>query len=485
MNNNELAGDTIEKLGTIAKTSYSRGRYQQTLASLSARARLEYTCNQEYTDPEAEDLLMKLSEVVGHRVDHKGDSGAVLFYDGFGLDTRGLVQIYLKALVQNGYRVIYITAASNAQNQPQVMDILRGGTCRIYHDPGHGFTEKTAWLDGIFDNERFDTAFFYTTPWDVSAVLSFYKLRNQCVRYQINLTDHAFWLGVNAFDYCIEFRNYGAAISRDYRGIEPSRLVCLPYYPIINKNMEFQGFPFDTEGKKVVFSGGTLYKTEDPEKTYFKLVEHIVKNHADAVFMYAGYGKSEELERLGRKYPGQVYHIEERTDLVRILENSYLYLNTYPISGALMLQFAAEAGCVPVTLRRPWDDDASGILMDEETLGETFCDFDAVCTELDKLLTDEAYRDGKRQLLKNQVISEADFNRTLQEIIRIPQKHLIGNITPVDTRLFRESYLETLTQERVTSAVLSRETMVLAKYFPYLVVRRICSKIAGAMRLPR
>lgn len=62
----------------------------------------------------------------------------------------------------------------------------------------------------------------------------------------------------------------------------------------------------------------------------------------------------------------------------------------------------------------------------------------------------------------------------------MPQQHLM-----VDTSLYRKSYLETLTQEKVASAVISRETMVLAKYFPYLVVRGICGKIAGAMRLPR
>ena len=31
----------------------------------------------------------------------------VLFYDGFGLDSRGLAYVYLKALVNLGYKVIF------------------------------------------------------------------------------------------------------------------------------------------------------------------------------------------------------------------------------------------------------------------------------------------------------------------------------------------------------------------------------------------
>ena len=41
-------------------------------------------------------------------------------------------------------------------------------------------------------------------------------------RYQVNLTDHAFWLGTYAFDYCLEFLDFGAIVSREYRHIPPS-----------------------------------------------------------------------------------------------------------------------------------------------------------------------------------------------------------------------------------------------------------------------
>lgn len=57
------------------------------------------------------------------------------------------------------------------------------------------------------------------------------------------MTDHAFWLGRFAFDYCIEFRVYGYNISIQKRKIEKEKILMLPYYPVIRKE-KYQGLPF-------------------------------------------------------------------------------------------------------------------------------------------------------------------------------------------------------------------------------------------------
>ena len=81
--------------------------------------------------------------------------------------------------------------------------------------------------------------------------------------------------------------------------------------------------------------------------------------------------------------------------MVSLLGHCYLYLNTYPISGGLMLQYAAKAKCIPITLKREWDDDSGGALINEEILGETFTEFDDICREIDHLLEDKNYWKAK------------------------------------------------------------------------------------------
>ena len=55
------------------------------------------------------------------------------------------------------------------------------------------------------------------------------------------------------------------------------------------------------------------------------------------------------------------------------------------------------------------------------------------------------------------------------------------SITPVDPRLFRESYLETLSSGAIAGAVFTKETIAIAKYFPYFAVWGILRKIRSVL----
>ena len=107
-------------------------------------------------------------------------------------------------------------------------------------------------LHAIIKRHKSGKAFFLSTPIDTAGVACFSQLKDKVMRFQINLTDHAFWLGSTAFDYCIEFRNYGAGISLNERGIDFNKLILLPFYPYINKEQPFLGFDFDIDGKKIL-----------------------------------------------------------------------------------------------------------------------------------------------------------------------------------------------------------------------------------------
>lgn len=470
---NKIINRHIKKINS----QYKKNKFENALCLMSSMAKVQYLYNQTYKDDYLEEMLNKISIKMKYDIKHKKEDRTVLFYDGFGIDQRGLVQVYLKALVSQGYRVIYVTMAMTNELQPRVISVIKNKSSIICHYSGQNFIDKVKWLDEIFEQHPFSTAFLYTTPWDVSGIIAFDHLKNKCQRYQINLTDHAFWLGVNAFDFSIEFRNYGAAISRDFRKISEDKLLFLPYYPIIDNSFEFQGFPFNEKGKKIIFSGGAIYKTFDKANTFFIMVEKILQQNPNTIFLFASDQINNLLQNLITKYPQRVYWIEERKDLIKVLEHSYLYLNTYPISGALMLQYAAMAGCIPVTLRRPWDDDACGILRDEGKLGEIFDDLDSVLHEINRLIVDKKYYREKKLLLKNQVIPEKEFQKRLNNAITNPSMEKMSCIKKVNTKKYIESYKENLSRQQIVDAVINNRLKRNIIFFPDLFFEKIIYKL--------
>lgn len=475
----KFAEKTIQQLNFYGEQYCNKGKMEEALDFFRTSAKLQFCYNQWYCDDYIEKQLKKIALKINIHFTHEKDEKTVLFYDGFGHDIRGLAYIYLESLCKSDYDIIYITCQDNCQNQPNIMRLLKDERHKVYHISNIGKIEKIEKIIEIFKQEKFSIAFFYTTPWDVSAVVAFNELAGKCIRYQINLTDHAFWLGKNTFDYCLEFRPYGAAVSKTYRKINPSQLIYMPYYPVIQNNATFKGFPFSTQGKKIVFSGGSLTKTIDEKKTYYRLVENVIEKHKDVIFLYAGDGPKREMLHLISKYPHRVYLIQERDDLLQILKRARIYLNTFPISGGLMLQYAAMADCVPVTLRREWDEDACGILKNEEALKEIFTEYQQACKEIDRLLDDDKYWMDKRRVLKGQVITEQQFHNRLSDILKNPIQNIMRDTLKVDTRQFLQTYKENITLEDVAIWTFDRECNIniMCKKFPHIAIIRLYYKL--------
>ena len=88
-------------------------KYEEALAKITTLANSLYESNQYYVDDDLENALFNIQKQLQKKYDFEEikdvNTKTVLFYDGFGLDSRGLAYIYLKALVNLGYKVIYMT----------------------------------------------------------------------------------------------------------------------------------------------------------------------------------------------------------------------------------------------------------------------------------------------------------------------------------------------------------------------------------------
>ncbi len=427
------------------------------LALISTCASLLYTTNLYYIDNDLENWLRLIADkIVKISQDFQADEEAVIYYDGFGFNSRGLAQIYVTAL-SGCKKVTYVTKESRKNDIPRILEILNENDGKVCFLPDGDLKKKIIRLQEIVEEIKPGHFFFYGMPDDVVATTIMHAYQGKMVRYQINLTDHAFWIGCKAIDICIEFREYGASISNEYRNIVKERIVMIPFYPIIDYEMEFQGYPFAfDEGKqRLIFSGGQLYKTLGGNNLYYQIVDYILENYQDAVFWYAGSGERREIDKLIYKYPGRVYLTQERADLYQVLKHCDFYLSTYPVCGGLMLQYAAAAGKIPVTLK--YDTVSDGFLLNQDELQIEWGSFDEIKKEIDLILNNENYRKTKEERLMEAVPSRAQFNEHVRLLFSDMESLPKINYSHIDTRKFRKEYLERSTWNTVNFEIARHE----------------------------
>ena len=322
-------------------------------------------------------------------------------------------------------------------------------------------------------------SFLYSLPFDIPAVCAFTKAEGTTRRFLINLTDNAFWAGLNSFDYCIEFRDYGAGISFYDRRIPSGKLKVLPFYPFTDEGIEFQGYPFsfDEHSQKLVFSGGALYKTFSEDNAYYKLVDFILATDPETVFWYAGSGDRSGFDPLLRKYAGRIFITPERKDLLQVLKRCCFYLSTYPVSGGLMFQYAAKAAKIPVTFRHDMCNE--GFLIGQEELGIEFDSIEETEAEISRCLSDTEYREQKEKKLTGALVTEEQFTEQLGKLLRSGENDYSVTIKRQETEIFREEYAKRWEVNSLVPFLIRRKNKWITVKFPEFMLLYILRRIGG------
>lgn len=473
----------VSKLKKISRDKILKKKYNSALSAISICASVLYGTNLYHMDSDLENMLSDISAQIINAKSYIGNEDVLIFYDGFGLNDRGLIKIYLEAVCKVR-KVCYITYRDRKDCIPDIKEILNKYNADIcYLDRKVSISKTIKQLDQLVKLYSPRHFFYYSVPEDVIATTIMYAYSNKLLRYQINLTDHAFWLGANCIDYCVEFREYGAYITNECRKIDKKKIIYIPFYPMIHKNREFQGYPFERKtDNKVVFSGGGLYKTISRDNKYYEIVDYILSMHKNVIFWYAGYGDDSKLQELSKKYPKRVYFTSERQDLFQILEHSDMYLSTYPIGGGLMFQYAACAGICPITLKS--GDFTDGFLINQNSLGIEFDDIDAVRVEISKILNDEIYAREKGRLLKESVISSDLFDLMVKELIEGKQENRLNiKYVKVDTTEFRQLCFDRIKLQDLDHMMIKKRMIIFCiTSYPIICIKGISQKIKKKLR---
>jgi hypothetical protein len=447
---------SIEGLKAQLKLKIQNKEWEKALRIIITASALLYKTNIYYKDEDLERAISIISaemNLVKNTDSWEANPENVIFYDGFGFDQRGLIQIYLRALCPIK-KVIYITLPQYKDRIPNVLNLLEQYGGEVYFLELPTYEVGVVRLNEIVQKVKPMHFFFYSYPTDVVGTTVMAAYKELMKRYLINLTDHAFWLGENMIDVCIEFRNIGAQISDIYRGIPKDKMIMIPYYPIVDEKEEFLGFPFEVkQNQKVIFSGGSLYKTLGDDNKYYKMVSGILEKYPDVIFWYAGIGDRRQMDKIIERYPGRAFITEERSDLFQVLKHCYFYLSTYPMPGGLMFQYAVRAGKVPVTLK--YDDLIDGALLNQSELNIEFDTLEEVYNEIDRLFRDEDYNASKGESLKDAVISEGTFNEEIAKLLNGEAGSFPIHYGYIDVSHFQKFYMESITKVDFIQEVLT------------------------------
>lgn len=407
------------KLRRNALESYEKHEYEDALNIVSKAAELMYKCSYIYKDDMLEKILYKIGKNYVKQLDYEKENKSIIFYDYFGWDNRGLTYIYIKALYELGFKITYVVYNNHKADYNRTLQFVLKSGGKLYILGNGNRCKQIIRINTIIKESKASKVFMHTAPYDVSGVAVFSALNRRLDRFLINITDHAYWLGKLSFDKCIEFRRIGYELSYQCRKIRKNKLTYLPYYPAINKDIKFQGFKFDSSNKKVIYSGGALYKISGSNK-YFKIIKYILDNYEDTVLVYTGDGDRTEIDKFIHRngYEGRFYYQKERKDFEGLIQNCYFYLGTYPLGGGLMTQYAVAYGKFPLCLVDEKNELLSLFLDEKKVEDIIFLDLKSIYNEIDKIMTINGYIKAKEEKLKNAIISEKQFKLELYNIIQ-------------------------------------------------------------------
>lgn len=414
-----------EAVKRMARRYKELGAIDEALTCAMTASRIAYHYNFRHGDPELDKLVESvcIDELHG-RVSVAPRKGTCLFFDSFALDNRGLTQQYLRALMSWGVEFTYMMESdTRTEYAKEILTELEGyPKVRIVKLTGAGTrADRINEIRQAVALASPEKAFLHIAPWSVEAIAAWSEVAG-VIRYMVNITDHAFWFGNSAFDYCIEFRDFGCCLSWAERGIAKERLLKQPYYPIAQAHGEFQGFPVDVSGKTILLSGGAYYKVFGEHDFFFKMLRRILAENPNALMFFAGDGERSIFQEKIKRYglTGRVIPLGNRTDIVEVLKHSDVYIGTYPISGGLMCQLACAVGIPaisPYSSTYPFANSESVFCGLAEEASINYEDVPGLHSEINRLIRDKAYRYAKGAAQKRLLITQESFNAQLLEVI--------------------------------------------------------------------
>ena len=411
----------FERLKREAVKYADAGKYESAVNYIRLAAQWAYTLNFKYFDKDLEDLIKTISTATLPQAILSGNAKRFVFIDTLGIDNRGLTQQYLRAMMALNVELLYISVEGKQEQYHDILYELEtyGKASVIKGEEVEASCSVDKSVKLLEEIKKFNPSriFIHLMPWDVISLLVINAIKG-ALKYNINLTDHAFWLGASLIDYNFEFRSFGRTISLEKRELKNNQLLYLPYYPIFPKvEIPFQGFPEQSADCIKIFTGGSFYKMFGKDGKFFKLMGSLLSLSPKVIILVAGSGDMklfrESIHSLTNK--DRVYYIGNRKDINEVFRHCDIYLDTYPMNGGLMEQFA----CVNAKPLLIYSDFNVPVIEKSQTgeIPHVYSKIENLLHYAKRLILDDDYRrdEGRRNV--QFVCKEDTFNTRFERLL--------------------------------------------------------------------
>ena len=417
-----------------AAKSFRKGAYSDAMRYLNVCSSVACQFNLQYADDDMELLLKQIAEKTIRQVSaYESLPDRWILYDDF-CTTYVLGLQWLEAMALSGKQLLYITTR-NVEAESRHRNILdrvaeyKNVTVEII--PRGMVFERTQLLYETIVRYKASKLVMHKRATGSVMDIVMPVLPNGLSRYVINLSDQTFWLGARSIDYCLEFRQFGASVSLQRRGLKREQLLLVPFYPADDRNA-FAGFPPEcTEDKTIIFSGGDFYKTLDDKRMYWRLIQNILNKYPQVVFLFATKNIPEGDSDICRfikdnHFEGRFIYINFRPDIYQVFAHCDIYMGTSPTSGSLMSQLAAINGKPILQYYEPGtpDDETEQAICINDTFEISFREEDSFMQEADRLISDADYRHMQGECLRNAMMQEEQFNKLVLDTLETNQTQL-------------------------------------------------------------
>ncbi|WP_348768587.1 hypothetical protein [uncultured Bacteroides sp.] len=446
----------------MAQKKYDKGQYQKCLKYIRVASKWAYSFNCFYSDMVLEKLIREVgSKNINNDSIVSPNLNKYVFLDSFGWDNRCLTQQYLRAMMDMGVQILYILLTPISSNSKEILrELYEYGKATVYIMDKHinNDIEKACVLRQKILNFSPSCLFLHIFPWDITALLTIHSIKG-VIKYNINLTDHAYWLGNTFIDYNIEFRAYGKTVSLEKRNLYEEQLLALPYYPIVSKYTEFQGFPSCLLKNVKILTGGNLYKMLGKNNVFFRLMDDILDLSPHVVILVAGISDSKifEHKRNLMKNGDRVVLIGIRKDINAVFGNCDIYLGTYPLSGGLMTQYAA-INSKPIIAYADNGDVCNyieGVINHYERGVKTYTNKNELITYARKLISDENFRVAEGIKNANSLINPERFNIAFRNLMRTNRSEWNWGKVNIDYNSFASYYIDIENSYHISGGIAS------------------------------
>ena len=171
-------------------------------------------------------------------------------------------------------------------------------------------------------------------------------------------------------------------------------------------------------------------------------------------------------------FQNRFFYGNERKDIFEVFKHCYFYLNTYPLCGGLMTQYACVTGKLPLTLNdenEHSDNDVSELLFGEHKIKVQFSSFEELINKIDCYIQNPSELEIDSKNINNEIITPEIFTNYLKKYLEFPKNQISFVTYDIDIQQFMEQYISRFNESKITyySIFVSKTLITLNSFMNY------------------